>query len=59
MNLEKEKQDSIKVTKGMTGKYSFEVKIYFDNKEDKDLEVIDKIECAVQSLTDKFNKEQK
>jgi len=39
-----EKQDSIKVSKGMNGKYSFEIKRYYDFEKTKPKDVIQQLQ---------------
>jgi len=47
------KNNSIKVSKTSTGKYNFEVKIYYKDAEDSK-STVDKIEAIYKDLNEKF-----
>jgi len=49
-----DKPDSIEVSQGVKGDYSFKVKLYFDNEGTKHEEVIKKIEDIYSILHKKF-----
>ena len=57
--IKSEKQDSIKLSKTSTGKYSHEIKLYFDDKDDKAETIIDRIKLLDQTMKDSFKEEQK
>jgi len=50
-----EKQNSIKLSKGMNGNYAWEVKIYFDENPYKIIEEVKKID---EDLKSKFNEKE-
>jgi len=52
-----EKQDSIKVSKGMNGKYSFEVKRYYDFEKTEPKTIIEQLGEIDRQLKEKFGAE--
>ena len=50
-----ERQDSIELSRTSTGKYSWKIKLYYNEKETKTIEVINKIRDANNSLTKSFD----
>ena len=52
-----EKQDSLKISKGMNGKYSFEAKRYYDFTKTKPEEVIQQLAEIDKKMKEKFGSE--
>ena len=49
-----EKTDSIKVSRGMGGKYSFEIKRYYDSDKDDPEQVIENMKKIEDKLNEEF-----
>jgi len=52
-----EKQDSIKINRTSAGKYSFEIKRYYNADKDNANEIINEIKLIENKLDEKFNGE--
>jgi len=55
--INSEKQDSIKLTKTSTGKYTKEIKLYFDDGVDTGEKAIERIKKLLSIMEDSFKEE--
>lgn len=56
-NLTADKQDSIKVSKGMNGKYSFEIKRYYDFSSTESKRVIKQLKQITVEMKKEFDED--